>query len=38
VRVEKPDAVVAVRADRPLEAAVEAATVDLMTWLIAEHD
>ncbi len=37
VRVEKPGAVVAVRADRPLEAAVEAATVDLMDWLIAEH-
>ncbi|HET6572774.1 MAG TPA: acetamidase/formamidase family protein, partial [Fimbriiglobus sp.] len=37
VRVEKPGAVVAVRADRPLEAAVEAATVDLMAWLIAEH-
>jgi acetamidase/formamidase len=37
VRVEKADAVVAVRADRPLEAAVEAATLDLMAWLIAEH-
>jgi acetamidase/formamidase len=37
VRVEKPGAVVAVRADRPLEAAVEAATLDLMAWLIAEH-
>jgi acetamidase/formamidase len=37
VRIEKPDSIVAVRADRPLEAAVEAATVDLMDWLITEH-
>jgi amidase len=37
VRVEKPGSLVAVRADRPLEAAVEAATVDLMDWLIGEH-
>jgi amidase len=37
VRVEKPASVVAIRADRPLEAAVEAATVDLMDWLIGEH-
>jgi acetamidase/formamidase len=37
VRIEKPGAVVAVWADRPLEAAVEAATVDLMDWLITEH-
>jgi amidase len=37
VRVEKPGSIVAVRADRPLEAAVEAATVDLMDWLITEH-
>ncbi len=37
VRVEKPGSIVAVRADRPLEAAVETATVDLMDWLITEH-
>jgi acetamidase/formamidase len=37
VRVEKPGSIVAVRADRPLEAAVESATTDLMDWLITEH-
>ena len=37
LRIEKPGSIVAVRADRPLEAAVEAATVDLMDWLIREH-
>jgi acetamidase/formamidase len=37
VRVEKPGSIVAVRADRPLEAAVEAATTDLMDWLVAEY-
>jgi acetamidase/formamidase len=37
LRIEKPASIVAVRADRPLEAAVEAATVDLMDWLITEH-
>jgi acetamidase/formamidase len=28
---------VSVYADRPLEAAVEAATVNLMDWLVTEH-
>jgi acetamidase/formamidase len=37
LRIEKPGSLVAVRADRPLERAVEAATTDLMDWLIAEH-
>lgn len=37
VRVEKPDAVVCVRADRPLEEAVTAATTDLMDLLVTEH-
>jgi acetamidase/formamidase len=37
LRIEKPGAIVSVYADRPLEAAVEAATVNLMDWLIAEH-
>jgi len=37
MRIEKPDAVVSVYAERPLEGAVEAATVNLMDWLIAEH-
>jgi acetamidase/formamidase len=37
MRIEKPGSLVSVFADRPLEAAVEAATVNLMDWLIAEH-
>jgi acetamidase/formamidase len=37
MRIEKPDALVAVHADRPLEAAVQTATFHLMDWLIAEH-
>jgi acetamidase/formamidase len=37
LRIEKPGSIVSVRADRPLEAAVEVATVDLMDWLITEH-
>jgi acetamidase/formamidase len=37
VRIEKPDALVALYADRPLERAVEAATVHLMEWLVADH-
>jgi amidase len=37
MRIGKPDALVAVNANRPLEAAVEAATVSLMAWLIEDH-
>ncbi len=37
MRIEKPGSIVSVFADRPLEAAVERATVNLMDWLIAEH-
>jgi amidase len=37
VRVEKPNSIVSLYADRPLEAAVETATVNLMDWLITEH-
>ena len=37
MRIEKPNAIVSVFADRPLEAAVETATVNLMDWLITEH-
>jgi acetamidase/formamidase len=36
LRIEKPDALVAVHAYRPLEGAVETATVYLMDWLISE--
>src|SRR5262249_36551300 len=37
MRIEKQGSIVAVRADRPLEAAVEAATVDLIDWLATDH-
>lgn len=37
MRIEKPNSLVSVFADRPLEAAVETATVNLMDWLITEH-
>src|SRR5437868_5166459 len=37
LRIEKPDAIVATYAYRPLEVAVETATVFLMDWLISEH-
>src|SRR4051794_11385408 len=37
VRIEKPDSIIAVHADRPLEYAVETATIQLMDWLIAEY-
>jgi amidase len=36
VRIEKPDAIVAIHAFRPLEVAVETATYHLMDWLITE--
>jgi amidase len=36
LRIEKPGSIVAVHAERPLEAAVETATVNLMDWLITE--
>ncbi|OWK46920.1 acetamidase/formamidase family protein [Fimbriiglobus ruber] len=37
VRIEKPDSIISVHADRPLEVAVETATVNLMDWLITEY-
>jgi acetamidase/formamidase len=37
MRIEKPKSVIAVCADRPLDHAVETATIHLMDWLIAEH-
>ncbi len=37
LRIEKPGSLVAVHANRPLEVAVETATVYLMDWLIAEY-
>lgn len=37
MRIEKPDAIVAVYAYRPLEAAVETATFHLMDWLVTDY-
>jgi amidase len=37
MRIEKPGSIVAVNANRPLEAAVETATVHLMDWLVSDH-
>lgn len=37
LRIEKPDSIVSVYAYRPLEVAVETATIHLMEWLIADH-
>ena len=37
MRIEKPDSLIAVHADRPLEVAVETATIHLMDWLITEY-
>jgi acetamidase/formamidase len=37
MRIEKPASLVAVNASRPLEVAVETATVLLLEWLIADH-
>lgn len=37
MRIEKPASLVSVHADRPLEKAVETATVNLMDWLIADY-
>jgi len=37
MRIEKPDALVAIHANKPLEVAVETATIYLMEWLTAEY-
>ncbi len=37
MRIDKPASIVSVYAFRPLEVAVETATVNLMDWLIADH-
>src|SRR5262245_3599521 len=37
LRIEKPGALVAVNANRPLEVAVETATTHLMDWLITDY-
>jgi len=37
VRIEKPDAIIALAVRRPLELAVETATVRLIDWLVADY-
>src|SRR5579863_5863424 len=37
MRIEKPDALIAINANKPLEVAVETATFHLMDWLITEY-
>jgi acetamidase/formamidase len=37
MRIDKPASIVSVYAGRPMEVAVETATVNLMDWLISEH-
>lgn len=37
MRIEKPGSIVSIFAARPLETAVETATINLMDWLIADH-
>jgi len=37
MRIEKPGSLIAVHAEKPLDLAVETATVHLMDWLISEH-
>jgi acetamidase/formamidase len=37
MRIEKPASIIALAASRPLETAVETATLYLMDWLITEH-
>jgi amidase len=38
IRIEKPSSIVAVHASRPLEVAVETATIMLMDWLITDYE
>ena len=37
IRIEKPNSIVSVSADKPLESAVEMATVNLMEWIVTEY-
>jgi amidase len=37
MRIEKPQSLVSVYASRPLEVAVETATIHLMDWLVSEY-
>ena len=37
MRIDKPESIVSIYAYRPLEVAVETATINLMDWLITDH-
>jgi acetamidase/formamidase len=37
VRIEKPGSLISVHAEKPLDLAVETATIHLMDWLISDH-
>ena len=37
MRIDKPDSIVSIHIAKPLEVAVETATINLMDWLITEH-
>jgi amidase len=37
IRIEKPQSLIAIHADKPLEFAVETATIHLMDWLISDY-
>jgi acetamidase/formamidase len=37
LRIEKPQSIISVYAFRPLEVAVETATINLIDWLVADH-
>jgi len=37
MRIEKPQSIVSVFASRPLEVAVETATINLIDWLVSDH-
>ena len=38
MRIEKPDTLISVYCYRPLEVAVETATINLMDWMISDYD
>jgi acetamidase/formamidase len=37
MRIEKPDSIIAIHMDRPLDHAIETATTHLMDWLVADY-
>lgn len=37
MRIEKPDAIITIHANRPLEVAVETATIQMIDWLVADY-